>query len=86
MKYPAMRVIFALTGLSVAATHPKQPPPGSNYGAYLQDASFDYVVVGGGTAGLTVATRLAQDGRYSVAVIEAGSFWCVMRKGFECLY
>jgi hypothetical protein len=38
------------------------------------NASFDYVVVGGGTAGLTIATRLAQAGKYSVAVIEAGTF------------
>lgn len=30
--------------------------------------------VGGGTAGLTIATRLAQ-GPHSVAVIEAGSFY-----------
>ncbi|KAK6003402.1 hypothetical protein QM012_009173 [Aureobasidium pullulans] len=29
----------------------------------------------GGTAGLTVATRLAQNGSFSVAVIEAGSFY-----------
>ncbi|CAD0114507.1 unnamed protein product, partial [Aureobasidium uvarum] len=39
------------------------------------NASYDYVVVGGGTAGLTIATRLAQNGSYSVAVIEAGSFY-----------
>ncbi|KUL82148.1 hypothetical protein ZTR_10701 [Talaromyces verruculosus] len=38
------------------------------------DASFDYVVVGGGTAGLTIATRLAQAGKYSITVIEAGTF------------
>ncbi|KAK4565450.1 hypothetical protein LTR86_004067 [Recurvomyces mirabilis] len=39
------------------------------------NATFDYVVVGGGTAGLTIATRLAQNGSYSVAVIEAGGFY-----------
>ncbi|KAK8130906.1 GMC oxidoreductase [Apiospora sp. TS-2023a] len=38
------------------------------------NASFDYVVVGGGTAGLVVATRLAE-GAKSVAVIEAGGFY-----------
>ncbi|KAI0015262.1 glucose-methanol-choline oxidoreductase [Xylariomycetidae sp. FL0641] len=35
--------------------------------------SFDYVIVGGGTAGLTVANRLTEDPRVTVAVIEAGT-------------
>ncbi|KAK6007027.1 hypothetical protein QM012_006035 [Aureobasidium pullulans] len=39
------------------------------------NASYDYVVVGGGTAGLALATRLALNGTYSVAVVEAGSFY-----------
>jgi len=38
-------------------------------------ASYDYVVVGGGTAGLVIATRLAEDASKSVAVIEAGMFY-----------
>jgi choline dehydrogenase-like flavoprotein len=33
---------------------------------------FDYVVVGGGTAGLVVASRLAEEPNIKVAVIEAG--------------
>lgn len=33
------------------------------------------VVVGGGTAGLAVASRLAENGTYTVAVIEAGGFY-----------
>ncbi|KAF6811571.1 glucose oxidase [Colletotrichum musicola] len=32
--------------------------------------SYDYVVVGAGTAGLTVADRLSEDGKHSVLVIE----------------
>ncbi|TKX19801.1 dehydrogenase-like protein 5 [Elsinoe australis] len=35
-------------------------------------ASYDYVVVGGGAAGLTVAYRLSADPKVSVLVIEAG--------------
>ncbi len=34
--------------------------------------TFDYVVVGGGTAGLTVAARLTENPLVSVAVLEAG--------------
>ncbi|KAJ7610623.1 GMC oxidoreductase [Mycena polygramma] len=34
--------------------------------------SFDYVVVGGGTAGLALAARLAEDASVSVCVLEAG--------------
>jgi hypothetical protein len=42
----------------------------------LQYGSFfgDYVIVGGGTAGLTVASRLAENKSLSIAVIEPGTF------------
>ncbi|KEZ42395.1 Glucose oxidase [Scedosporium apiospermum] len=33
---------------------------------------YDYVIVGGGTAGLTVGDRLSEDGKYSVLAIEYG--------------
>lgn len=48
---------------------------GSAFGLPGTNATFDYVVVGGGTAGLAVATRLASDPGISVAVIEAGGFY-----------
>ncbi|KAI4725144.1 GMC oxidoreductase [Aureobasidium sp. EXF-10728] len=47
----------------------------SSFGYPGVNASYDYVIVGGGTAGLTLATRLAMNGSYSVAVVEAGSFY-----------
>lgn len=40
-----------------------------------KNASFDYIVVGGGTAGNAIAARLAEDPTVSVAIIEAGGFY-----------
>ncbi|KAK4188931.1 pyranose dehydrogenase [Podospora australis] len=37
-------------------------------------SEYDYIIVGGGTAGLTVADRLTENGRYSVLVLERGIF------------
>ncbi|KAJ5946731.1 hypothetical protein N7454_003570 [Penicillium verhagenii] len=48
--------------------------PVTRRGAPLLDASFDYVVVGGGTGGSVVATRLAQQS-FSVALVEAGGYY-----------
>ena len=52
-----------------------QRPFGSSFGVPGTNATFDYIVVGGGTAGLTLATRLAEQQNGSVAVIEAGGFY-----------
>ena len=57
-----------------ASDAPIHPPTGSSFGVPGVNATFDYVIVGGGTAGLTVATRLAE-ASLSVAVIEAGGFY-----------
>ncbi|KAI1080451.1 GMC oxidoreductase [Whalleya microplaca] len=48
---------------------------GTSFGIPGQDYEFDYVVVGGGQAGLTVAARLAESSSLTVGVIEAGSFY-----------
>ncbi|GBE79756.1 GMC oxidoreductase [Sparassis crispa] len=43
--------------------------------AILQDVadnSFDYIICGGGTAGLTLAVSLSEDPRVSVVILEAG--------------
>jgi len=53
---------------------------GSSFGAPAfnifdpsQNATFDYIVVGAGNAGIPLAVRLAEAG-YTVALVEAGSF------------
>ena len=38
----------------------------------MAENEFDYVVVGGGTAGCAVASRLSEDPDVSVCLIEAG--------------
>jgi choline dehydrogenase-like flavoprotein len=39
----------------------------------LQSATFDFVIVGGGTAGLVVANRLTENPNVRVLVLEAGT-------------
>ncbi|KAK1447253.1 GMC oxidoreductase [Colletotrichum melonis] len=46
----------------------------SAFGYPGRNASYDYIVIGGGTAGLTIASRLAATSA-SVAVVEAGGFY-----------
>ncbi len=48
---------------------------GSHFGVPGLPGSFDYVVVGGGTAGNTLARRLAANTSFTVAVVEAGDFY-----------
>jgi choline dehydrogenase len=51
--------------------------------------SFDYIIVGGGTAGCVLADRLTANGRYSVLMLEAGGrdngFWIPIPAGFPKL-
>lgn len=85
-----MRLQFPLLGLLASTTSAQaQSDPdlnlwhygqtgsllGNSFGTPGSNATFDYVVVGGGNAGLTIASRLAQNRSASIAVVEAGGFY-----------
>lgn len=61
----------ALSGVNIL---PETANPGSYRWLSSWNAIYDYVVVGGGTAGITVGTRLAQHG-FKVAIVEAGGYY-----------
>lgn len=56
--------IYQLTGIALGLAIGR---PGNN--------TFDYVIVGGGNAGLTMASRLSEEASVRVAVIEAGGYY-----------
>jgi choline dehydrogenase len=72
---PQSLTTFLQLLVTLAFTAEAQQLLGNFFGIAGKDATFDYVVVGGGTAGLAVANRLAENGRYQIAVIEAGGFY-----------
>ena len=77
---PLLLVTLTLFSGALAVPNPSHPlsgrqlPAGSSL-AQPGDATFDIIIVGGGTAGLTVASRLAENHAISVAVVESGGFY-----------
>ena len=75
--------LLALATITQSTPMPQQTQPrlrardlfGTSFGVPNINRTFDYIIVGGGNAGLTVAARLSEDPHNLVAVIEAGSFY-----------
>ena len=64
-----------ITALPFSESITAQGLLGSHFGVPGLDGAYDYVIIGGGTAGLTIARRLAAIPTTTVAVIEAGDFY-----------
>lgn len=71
----AFTLLSLAAGTAVAQVWPDGQLYGNSFGIPGVNATYDYVIVGGGTAGLAIATRLAQNANFTVAVVEAGSFY-----------
>ncbi|KAJ5730272.1 Glucose-methanol-choline oxidoreductase [Penicillium malachiteum] len=67
-----MRLSGYLIFLALASTCKSNPIKPRT--APVNNAIFDYVVIGGGTAGIVIASRLAEQS-YKVALVEAGGYY-----------
>lgn len=70
-----LRIFSCLVALASLQGSWAFDPLGNSYGVAGVNATYDYVVVGGGTAGLAIAARLAENQSVSVAVVEAGGYY-----------
>ena len=64
-----------VVGLASICAHTTMALPNTDSKPTKDEHSFDYVVVGGGTAGLALASRLVEESSSTVAVIEAGGYY-----------
>lgn len=75
LSFSTAALALAAQASAISWEQPRGSPPyGSAFGLPGLNATYDYVIVGGGTAGLVVASRLAENSSLSIAVIEAGTF------------
>ncbi|KAF9528704.1 hypothetical protein CPB83DRAFT_308970 [Crepidotus variabilis] len=64
---------LSLGSLSVSATLWKRASGVISDASQANGQTFDYIIVGGGLTGLTVAARLAEDPSHTVLVVEVGA-------------
>ncbi|CAL8576587.1 hypothetical protein XPA_002462 [Xanthoria parietina] len=83
----ALVVVFLLSIQTVVSDidPPRTRLRSTAFGIPGQDAVYDYVVIGGGTAGISLAVRLAQNASSTVAIIEAGAFYEVDNGNYSVL-
>ncbi|KAI0413267.1 putative glucose-methanol-choline oxidoreductase [Xylaria grammica] len=74
----AVYLAISVCGNAIPSHLEARRPFGSSFGIPGDNVTYDYVVVGGGTAGLALATRLVEQQGGSVAVVEAGTFYEVV--------
>lgn len=74
MKILVFLVLYFVQHIASQVNCPGPKLVSSAFGIAGQNASYDYLIIGGGTAGNVVGARLARIGA-SVAVIEAGGFY-----------
>ena len=71
--------ICLTSGLLAEATVNQFSSPGrltgTSFGVSNRNATYDYVIIGGGLAGSVIAARLVENSNASVAVVEAGNFY-----------
>jgi choline dehydrogenase len=78
MKLPESSTAALLPALfSVGASATGWLQFASDFGVAGRNATYDHIVIGGGTAGLAIAMRLAENTSNSVAIIEASGFYQV---------